>query len=158
MDIHDLAWLAGFLEGEGFFSCQVRAGYGRIMIGVTSTDRDVVERLARLVPRSRIYGPYTPEPDGLAKRPQYRWRFGIKPLVADLVTSLRPLMCERRQAQIDAMLELYATYPGPEPALAAPHGTARRFRGGCRCEPCWAANRRYKRDGAKRRRAELAAG
>jgi hypothetical protein len=70
IDIHDRAWLAGFLEGEGFFSCQVRAGYGRIMIGVTSTDRDVVERLARLVPRSRIYGPYTPEPDGLAKRPQ----------------------------------------------------------------------------------------
>lgn len=42
----DIAWLAGLLEGEGSFDLH-RDRYPRIRLGMT--DRDVVERAARLM-------------------------------------------------------------------------------------------------------------
>ena len=57
----DLAWVAGLIEGEGYFVTETSArGYIRVRIGVTSTDLDVLEHLQTLAPHSCIQGPYKP--------------------------------------------------------------------------------------------------
>ena len=53
MDIKDIAWSAGIFEGEGDVNCtsyEHSAGYtySRIQARVTSTDKDVLERLKAL--------------------------------------------------------------------------------------------------------------
>jgi hypothetical protein len=112
MESHNLAWLAGFLEGEGYFTSNISAhGYCRILIGATSTDRDVLDHIWRIVPYSRLNGPYKPARGQLGKKETYRWILQVKPLVIDLAEELRPLMGGRRQGQIDTMLLNAASYP-----------------------------------------------
>jgi hypothetical protein len=87
----DRAWLAGLVEGEAYFSPK-----GHIVLAMT--DRDVVERAARLFDVTVGYEP--------ARRP--RWSpLWIARTKSDqgrqLAGMLRPAMGERRRAQIDAM-------------------------------------------------------
>ena len=48
----DIAWAAGLLEGEGTFHMSDRA----IVIGANMIDRDIIERLGRLL-GAHVYGP-----------------------------------------------------------------------------------------------------
>ena len=148
MKSDDLAWLAGFLEGEGAFNCETSGrGYRRIRIAVTSTDRDVVEHLTRIVSGSRFNGPYAPSNGSLGKKPTYRWVLAIRPLALDLAKQLRPLMCERRQEQIDVLLAHAVAHPALR-TVGAPalHGTRIRYARGCNCEACHEAVNAYQRD------------
>jgi hypothetical protein len=46
MKSDDLAWIAGFLEGEGYFVTHTsKRGYVRMRIGATSTDLDFLQHL-----------------------------------------------------------------------------------------------------------------
>lgn len=156
MNSDDLAWLAGYLEGEGSFICSTPARR-RVCIAVTSTDRDVIECLTRIVPHSRQRGPFPPS--GLGKKPQYDWRLTIRPLVVDLTTQLRPLMCKRRQEQIDALLAYTIAYPALRTRGAPqPHGTRIRFDRGCTCKPCRDAENAYQRERRKIRKARAGTG
>ena len=149
MESDDFAWVAGFLEGEGFFLKQKSArGYIRIGIAATSTDKDVLERLARLVPTSRVQGPYGPTRTSLGAKPHWRWILNARMLVVELAEQLRPLMGERRKTQIDALLAHHAAHPvvrnrTPSPAA---HGTRTRYGRGCHCTECHAAENAYQRE------------
>lgn len=152
MNSNELAWLAGLLEGEGYFIRQTTArGHVRIGLGVTSTDRDVLEKLQSLVPTSRLQGPYAPTKTGLGTKRHWRWQFNARGLVVELAEQLRPLMGERRQGQIDAMLAHQAAHPAmrnrsPSPAA---HGTRTRYGRGCHCESCHAAETLISESGAR---------
>jgi len=112
MKICDLAWLAGFLEGEGIFNTHVSSrGYCRLRIGATSTDKDVLDHACQIVPHSLIHGPYKPARGSLGKKETYRWALQVKPLVIGLAEELYPLMGVRRQKQISVMLTNAASYP-----------------------------------------------
>jgi len=156
MDSDDLAWIAGFLEGEGYFIRQKSArGYIRVGMGATSTDLDVLEKLQRLVPTSRLQGPYTAARTSFGTKPHWKWQFNVRTLVVELAEQLRPLMGERRQGQIDALLEHHATHPVVRiktPALAE-HGTRTRYRRGCRCEVCRSKENAHQREWRKAQKA-----
>lgn len=149
MDSDDLAWIAGFLEGEGFFSRQTdRKGRIRVLIGAISIDKDVLDHLARTVPHSRVNGPYTPAKGSRGKKLTWRWVVCLRQPTVELATRLRPLMCNRRQGQIDALLAHAASKP-PSPAgrpSTAAHGTRTRYSHGCRCQDCREAENSYQRN------------
>jgi|SRR5450755_1219885 hypothetical protein len=140
-----------------FFTRQTSArGFIRVLIGASSVDRDVLERLARTVPHSRVNGPYVPSEGSRGKKPVWRWSLCVRSPTVELAEQIRPLMSTRRQEQIDALLAHAATRPyGPKVRPLPPHGTRVRRQRGCTCGKCKAAENSYQRE---RRAARKAAG
>lgn len=101
------AWLAGLLEGEGYFGTVNSRVKGKVYryprVGVTMTDRDVVERVAALFGTS--VGTVKPGPQ--SRLTSYRFTL-VGSRAADLMRRLRPWLGRRRQSQIDAALGEYA--------------------------------------------------
>lgn len=116
----ELAWLAGWLEGEGTFvvtsGVSPRNGkrYPRIRINAVSTDRDVLEHVVGLA-GGRINGPY-PRPGGKGK-PYSVWTLSTHKQCLPLLRQLLPLMvAERRKAQVQRALSAAEAY------MSVPHG------------------------------------
>lgn len=100
MDIKELYWAAGFLEGEGSFysSCQ---GYGT-KVDAYQVDTESLHRLVGLF-GGAIRGPRVRGP---ARKPIYYWRvFG--PRAAGVMMTLYSLMSVKRKAQIHPVLSRF---------------------------------------------------
>lgn len=102
----DLAWIAGLLEGEGYF-CINRDGRGltrgaTLQAGCGMTDRDVIHRLHRLIGVGHISIEKT------TNKPVYRWRCNNTSAYA-LMILLQPSMGQRRQKTIRHLIKWYAT-------------------------------------------------
>ena len=104
----ELGWLAGLLEGEGYFG--IIRNHGKLngdrtkvylypRIGVSMTDRDVIERVARFW-SGKVS---VVKPAGVSKKTSYRTHLFGKRAVR-MMRLLRPLMGERRRKQIDNTL------------------------------------------------------
>lgn len=100
----DAAWLAGLLEGEASFD--VRGPGNRLRIRLAMTDRDVVERAARLL---------DPHPDSPTPRLSLVMEEGAKALwvtsvggdrAAEVAKAILPFMGARRSARIAETLRL----------------------------------------------------
>lgn len=102
------AWLAGLYEGEG--SCVTyRRGPRRLLvhITITSTDKDVIERVAEVAGVGRIYGPYFKNGDGgqLGKKPRWRWTVCRTRDVLAVMERIEPFLLSRRTATLVAARE-----------------------------------------------------
>lgn len=111
----DLYWLAGLLEGEGYFGMIPNNVGGKTYryprIGVTMTDEDVVSRVAELWQiRLQVIDP---RKDGRSKLLQYRAHISGSRAVL-WMEKLKPLMGNRRQRQIE---ETLAIHNSKEPAV-----------------------------------------
>lgn len=98
----DLHWLAGLLEGEGSFMAGPPSNPRSPRLVVSMTDEDVIARAARLIGRKPCSW----------QAPVKHWKrtYMVRVTGARAVawmTALRPLMGERRQAQIDRALACY---------------------------------------------------
>src|SRR5215208_4435928 len=97
------AWLAGRLEGEGYFGTITnRVGgyaYRYARVGVSMTDADVVDRVAALWEASV----HEVKPSGVSKKVTYRCLL-VGTRAVHWMERLYPFMGERRRAQIDAAL------------------------------------------------------
>ena len=103
----ELAWLAGLLEGEGAFILQhvaateKQAARLRVKIALHMTDHDVVQRvsdtvgLGRLIMRPRQQAHH---------KDTFFWQISGMAETVELMRQLRPLLGERRRAQIDRCL------------------------------------------------------
>lgn len=149
----DLAWLAGFLEGEGSFMGGRQSGTlasgapktsVRIRVTAPSTDFDVLYRVQSIA-GGEIYGPTQRE----ACKPLYQWALVRRARAVELMELLRPHMGARRVEQIDAALEVHRSVPAR--IMGRRHGTNSRYSVGCRCAPCRDAHRIYMRDYKARR-------
>jgi hypothetical protein len=102
----DVAWLAGLLEGEGYFGMiRSRVGgkvYRYPRVGVTMTDRDVIDRVAAMFD-TKVYAV---KPGPQSNLESYRFTL-VGTRAAELMVALRPWMGGRRQAKIDATLAEY---------------------------------------------------
>ena len=99
-------WLAGLLEGEGHFSWhrdKAEKGPGRPRIQLQMTDKDIVERVAKLFNANLLgpYGPYTTQ-----KLPSYFTHCSGK-VAIDWMKKIQSFMGERRHARIRELLERY---------------------------------------------------
>lgn len=100
----EIAWLAGLLEGEGWFGdFALRSGKRRTPgISLCMTDRDVVERAAKLM-GDRHVSHLPAKPPRQAK---YEVRLSGGPAISVMRTVL-PYMGERRGEAIETLLWLY---------------------------------------------------
>ena len=96
INIYDLCWLAGLIEGEGCFC--TKKNWGSPTIVISMTDQDVVEKAAEIM-GARVYGPLkTP------RLPQYRLVvYGSKAI--QWMRILHQFMGNRRRAKIESIME-----------------------------------------------------
>jgi hypothetical protein len=124
----EFAWLAGLLEGEGTFLKPLPSSPYLPIVRLNMTDRDVVERAARLL-GSGVCS-YTP------KNPRHKinWIASVKGARAcDLMLQLRPFMGDRRRRQIDEALAASGSRPrgdGPKLSLLQARAIRERFAAG----------------------------
>jgi hypothetical protein len=152
------AWLAGLFEGEGTIVLQQLENRGSraTVVAVSMTDRDVIERLDRLVP----------SPNGVVVRPrarphwndQYVWRLCAGSDVRAFLTGILPWLGKRRSARAEQALERIAQMPGLgaynrrknrckrghvfDETNTYRHGPAGRWRACRTCKNAWARNKR----------------
>ena len=107
MTNEEIAWLAGWLEGEGtfYFTDYMRKRTTpKLVIQVFSTDRDVIEKAAKLVD-GHIYNVVPRQhPDGWNSAPGWRLSLERKPAY-DLMKQILPFMGIRRSEQIRKAME-----------------------------------------------------
>ena len=99
----DIAWLAGILEGEGYFSIERdTTGYHDvtvIRIVLTMTDYDIVERSARIMGAPRVIHVKRPASYKETCKPQYRAKISGDRAIG-VLREILPYMGQRRSARI----------------------------------------------------------
>jgi len=130
MTENELHWLAGFLEGEGCFSWvrpsqSNRRKHGAPMITATSTDEDIIRRVASMLCTTVL----RQEPRAEKYKAVYSTR-AYSAAAAGYMMELYPLMGLRRQQKIREILQLHQTQfterrlePHPVPAAVVQPST-----------------------------------
>jgi hypothetical protein len=101
------AWLAGLLEGEGYFGLVCRKGRASryLTLRVSMTDEDIIKRAAEAMGGATIHRIYSPRFRENGWQPQYSAAlYGDKAIA--VIDKIYPYLGERRRAAIDkAMAE-----------------------------------------------------
>lgn len=98
----ELAWAAGFLDGEGSFLFIIRSddrGRGRLTVQASQSDIRPLEKLISIL-GGRIYGPYS----HAIGKPYWEWRIGTEETVLATFDILLPYLSEPKQEQIAVAL------------------------------------------------------
>ena len=161
IQIKDIAWLSGLLEGEGCFA----AYKGLATIKLNMTDEDVVARAALLL-GVHVTGPY------VLKNPKYKPHyhanlFGNR--AAAWMMTLYPFLGKRRQEKIREVLAVWQKQPKPgshnSSKTHCPQGHAYtednaiiRINGSRHCRSCIQMRKRadYRRQNPEKCAADLA--
>ena len=106
MKTNDLYWIAGILEGEGYFGLH---GKGYLSIQVTMTDKDVIDRYSSIVNFGSRCERLLP-----SGKTAYGWRSNHQSNNAGLMMTLLSLMGERRKNKIMECLERWKLTPLPK--------------------------------------------
>ena len=96
----ELAWVAGFLDGEGSFQVNKRESGRRdwrISIQITQVNREVLDKAARILGIGQINGPYAPK--GISRLPQHRFYINGFERVQSVVARLWPWLGSIKRAQ-----------------------------------------------------------
>jgi hypothetical protein len=88
----DLAWLAGFFEGEG----SVRVSCPRPDWEITQVNLEPLQRGIGIANLGKIYGPYH---NKKGRQSYYRWKIGSFEEVQAIVCALWPWLSARRKRQ-----------------------------------------------------------
>jgi len=98
ISIRDLAWAAGFLEGEGSFGCH--GGTTRVSAG--QVQKEPLDRLVKLFGGRMWLKP----PTGMGKHPVWTWVIPGKRSAAVMMT-IYTFMSQRRKEQIESALSVW---------------------------------------------------
>lgn len=137
----EIAWVAGVLEGEGYFGLIPKKTkspehYWEVRIQCNMTDEDVIRRLHELTGLGAVRGPLPVQKDH--HKPAFSWTVNRRSEVICLLNQIRPWMGQRRKARIDDILHAHATGPHPK---TWQHGTRQGYeKMACRCAPCTQSN------------------
>lgn len=99
MNTHELAWAAGFFDGEGCVSLLKSGRHTYPQVGISQVDRMVLDRVTEAVGFGKVYGPYkTP------RKPQYLYSvYGFEKTQA-LMAFLWPWLSPVKRAQFKRIL------------------------------------------------------
>jgi hypothetical protein len=91
----ELAWAAGFFDGEGNTACAVhesrkQATYFRAYAQIAQVDRRALDRFKRVVRAGTICGPYKNNNNG---SPYFTWRANKFSDVQRIYSELKPYLC-----------------------------------------------------------------
>lgn len=107
MDLKELYWTAGFLEGEGYF-CLRGKTKSAVTISAAQVQRSPLDRLAALW-GGTVLGPY--QNKNPRSNPYYRWDLGGTNAVA-LMMTLYALLSSKRQEAIRSIVVTWKGNPG----------------------------------------------
>ena len=110
IDVKDIYWAAGIMEGEGWFGCSKDAGIEKgLTAALTMTDKDVVDKFASIfnfgTRKARVL------PSG---KTAYKWSVTNQAKAAGFMMTLFPLMGIRRQEKITQCLSTWMARPLPK--------------------------------------------
>src|SRR2546430_3592500 len=100
MDNHDLAWAAGFFDGEGWAAFQHRGTRARINQTGLDGVPEVLLKFQRIVGVGRIDGPLLKE----GKKPLYYWEATSRSDVARVAELIGPWLCPVKRAAFEGAL------------------------------------------------------
>lgn len=103
MNLKDLYWVAGILEGEGTFYLHTGSTRVKLSIKVKMTDDDVIERLLDITGIGYINGPY----NNGGHKPVYVWSVTNQRDAAALMMTVYSIMGGRRQRKIQELIEIW---------------------------------------------------
>ena len=110
MENHDLAWAAGFFDGEGWANRQRRGVNSRINQAGLDGVPEVLTKFHRIVGVGRIHGPVIVE----GRQPLYYWDATSRPDLLQVVERIGPWLCPVKRAEFER------TLGGPLPAQVWP--------------------------------------
>ena len=117
MKTSDICWLAGLLEGEGWFEVPRRAT--SLKVGIQSSDRDVIERAAALL-GTTVLGPYSSSGQNLksadSRNEPYKQRWttvACGRVAAGWMMTLFTQLSTRRREKVRSALEAWLVLPRP---------------------------------------------
>lgn len=93
----EVAWAAGLFEGEGCFGSYPRGRKHGTQARLSMTDRDVVERFAKIVGMGTVRGPV--DRGNKEWKPIWEWYVQRASEVRAVVALFRPWLGERRLAR-----------------------------------------------------------
>lgn len=144
----DLAWAAGFLDGEGYFGMHYTHGrptdkrlYGQPMIEAAQVDRRVLDRLQKTLQMGKVRGPYQKKKASYSESYLFQlWGFeSTQTAIALLWPWLSPVKREQAATVLKEYLE-FSSRPklpmGPKPQIAQCHPERRHEALGL-CKPCY---------------------
>ena len=120
----ELAWAAGFWDGEGNFNATLPKGNKAYILQakVTQIHRDTLERFQAAVGLGKIYGPYSTK-SGV--HPQFTLSIRGPAAVRALAETLWPYLCPHKQRQFS---DAWTTWESTRPVVMTPEQRAERRR------------------------------
>lgn len=112
-DREQLAWCAGFFDGEGNVCATTNKRDGRIQIRsqIGQCDRRVLDRMASIIGFGNVTGPYWQKHDGLMggyrRRGKFYLSFNRFEHIQALVACLWPWLSQVKRAQAKKAMRLY---------------------------------------------------
>lgn len=101
----EIAWLAGIIDGEGWFDCMEKEGrIPAVRIGVESIDLDLLQQCHSFSGMGIVSGPRFRGED---RKPIWTWRVGKRRDVFRLLLAIAPLLSNRRRARILEIVNKY---------------------------------------------------
>lgn len=110
----ELAWAAGFFDGEGYVSISFSKGtrWPSIVLGITQHNRETLERFSAAVGRGKIYGPRR---SGKGELVRYDLHVGGIDGVTAVLLALSPYLSSPKRNQAEAAVRAWAAArEGPE--------------------------------------------
>ncbi len=109
MNREELAWAAGFLDGEGYFACTGRSDrpHRRLTVAAAQVHLEPLDRLKALL-GGGIHGPYPSR--HMTGQPYYQWQICSFEQVQAAIAALWAFMSPPKRAQAQAALGLYAEW------------------------------------------------
>jgi hypothetical protein len=111
MDAHEreLAWAAGFFDGEGCTSLAVCRRDGKIIsykahVCIAQVQAEPLIRFRNAVNIGKVYGPYKKESPN--QQPQYRYSIQSKDGTKEVIRQLRPYLCSIKIAQAERVFSI----------------------------------------------------
>lgn len=137
--IIELAWAAGFFDGEGYIGCKAD---GSVRLSIDQIHKTPLERFQKAVELGSIIGPNPPS--GIGKNWQYDFELNCQKAITAF-RLIEPYLCEIKLEQgLDAIIKseiIKASKPNNQPYE---HGTCRMYKTKkCRCNLCKEAWRLY---------------
>ena len=100
MENHELAWAAGFFDGEGWANRQRRGVHSRINQAGSDGIPEVLTKFRRIVGVGRIHGPVIVE----GRQPLYYWDATSQPDLRQVVDRIGPWLCPAKRAEFERTL------------------------------------------------------
>ena len=107
---YDLAWAAGFFDGEGSFIFSKSRKHRSTSISISQADRFVLDKFRDIVDCGTVGGPYGPYNNGISIKPQYKFRVNSLREFNIVYRSIKPWLSPIKIAQAELVLEKYSRY------------------------------------------------